>query len=233
MDGFGWEDVMSRLEFAIVSLNVGMPIVIDYQGRELLTGFFKHPVREPLYLGKMGFEGDGQGDLVHHGGADKAVCVYPIDYYPYWEERTGRKLDAVSFGENITVSGLVEDVIHIGDILQLGEAVVQVTQPRQPCFKLAHKHGIVELPQEVRNTGYTGYYFRVLEEGKVAPESVLVIQERHPLGVSVAYANQIRHHEKDNIPGIKRLLAVDALSSSWRETLSERLMKYKGYDEAE
>lgn len=206
----------------IISLNVGKPAVFAYQGKEIETGIFKHPVNEPLYLSKTNLDGDGQADLVYHGGPEKAVCVYPHEHYPYWTERLSRQLDMGAFGENLTVEGLREESVCIGDIFQWGEAVVQISQPRQPCHKLAKKYDVPELPLWVQETGYTGFYFRVLQEGRVAMDQLQLI-ERHPAGVTVQFANQIMHLDKQNREGIERILAVDALSVNWCQTLTKRL----------
>ncbi|UFJ41447.1 MOSC domain-containing protein [Brevibacillus humidisoli] len=207
----------------IVSINVGEPITILYGGREVTTGIYKSPVNEPLYLTELNFAGDAQADLVYHGGKEKAVCVYSHEHYPYWERELNRTLNKGAFGENLTVTGMLESEVCIGDIYRVGEAVVQVSQPRQPCHKLAKRYDISELPLWVQNTGYTGFYFRVLEEGWVTPEDGLTLEQRHPMEVTVAFANQVMHHDKQNTEGINRLLDVKELSTSWRATLEKRL----------
>jgi len=207
----------------IVSLNVGMPRTAVHLNKEIFTGIMKLPVQEPLWLSSVNFAGDAQGDLVHHGGTEKAVCVYANEHYSYWSDVMGKPLAYGAFGENLTTRGMTEAEVCIGDIFKLGEATVQVSQPRQPCYKLAMKHGVPDLPLQVQETGFTGYYFRVLEEGMVSKQEGLTLLSRHPLGVTVAYANRIMHVEKRNAAGIRTVLAVDALSVNWRETLSNRL----------
>ncbi|MBT2293364.1 MOSC domain-containing protein [Paenibacillus albidus] len=207
----------------IKSLNVGMPKQVPYLKKEIMTGIHKAPVHGPLYLSRIQLDGDGQADLVHHGGVDKAVCVYPYEHYPYWEREMGRELSFGAFGENLTITGFTEEEVCIGDIFSIGGATVQISQPRQPCFKLSVKYGLPELPLRVQETGYTGYYFRVLEEGQVDPQDELILRERHSAGRTVAYANRIMHQDKDNRSGIEALLAVDALSASWQATLRKRL----------
>jgi MOSC domain-containing protein YiiM len=207
----------------ILSINVGKPSLLVSSAGDVLSGINKRPIEEEVFLGKLNFVGDAQADLIHHGGVDKAVCVYPVEHYSFWENFMGKKLDFPSFGENLTVQAMQEDVIHIGDVIQIGTAIVQVSQPRKPCYKLARKYGITDLPLQVQNTGYTGYYFRVLQEGVIKRVDLPVMLETDPLGVTVAYANQIMHHEKKNIDGIHKILAVEALSDSWRASLQERL----------
>lgn len=207
----------------LVSLQVGKPRTFTYRGQEIETGIFKTGVAAPLFLSKLNFEGDGQADLEVHGGPDKAVNVYCAERYPYWEEKLGRKLEGGAFGENVTLQGMTEDIVCIGDIYRLGEAVVQVSQPRQPCHKLAKKHDVPDLPLQVQTTGYTGYYFRVLEEGIVAPGTGVKLLERHPDGVTVAYANGIKYQDRTNREGLERLIGLETLSASWRNSFMKRL----------
>lgn len=207
----------------IVSINVGQPKTVSCQKKNLLTGIYKSPAPGPVFLTRLHFEGDGQADLVHHGGMDKAVCVYPHEHYSYWESVMGQALPPAAFGENLTIRGLTEQQVCIGDTFRLGEAVVQVSQPRQPCFKLSVKLGRPDLPLQVQNTGYTGYYFRVLEEGRVSKEDVLIPIDRLPNPITIAYANRIMHQEKTNWAAMEELLQVEALSASWKETFRARL----------
>ncbi|MDA1529186.1 MOSC domain-containing protein [Bacillus cereus group sp. TH260-2LC] len=202
---------------------MGLPKEVTYGGKVIHTGINKKQVKEPVYLSFVKFNGDGQADLVHHGGVDKAVCVYTGDHYPYWEKELNQDLVYGAFGENITVSDMREEDVCIGDTFKLGQAIVQVTQPRQPCFKLAKKYNIPKLPLYFQETGYTGFYFRVLKEGWVSSVDTLKRLQSNPKGVSVAFANRIMHKEKQNIEGIKRILEVNALSSSWRKSFEKRI----------
>ncbi|AFH60033.1 MOSC domain-containing protein [Paenibacillus caseinilyticus] len=207
----------------LVSLNIAMPAVVTYGAQSVETGIYKEAVNGPLRLGREQLEGDGQGDRVHHGGPDKAICVYAADHYPYWRDQLGKELPYGAFGENFTVTGWTEDQVHIGDIFAVGSAKVQVTQPRQPCYKLAAKHEVKDLALQVQDTGYTGYYFRVIEEGTVEARQAVQLLERHPLGISVAEANRLQYRDKRDYEGIRRLLEVEALSDSWRESFEKRL----------
>ncbi|MCZ8517760.1 MOSC domain-containing protein [Paenibacillus filicis] len=209
----------------LVSLNVSKPQDMDYKGKTVATGIFKQRVGGPVVLSFVNLEGDGQGDLKYHGGPDKAVCIYCAEHYPFWEERLARELGYGAFGENFTVTGLLETDVHIGDVFEIGTALVQVTQPRQPCYKLAHKHGVPELASDVERTGYTGYYFRVLREGTVEAGQSLLARDRDPAGISVAEANQLNYRARTDTEGMRRLLAVDALSGSWRSTFEKRLVE--------
>ncbi|PEQ98266.1 MOSC domain-containing protein [Bacillus cereus] len=210
-------------EYQLLSLNIGLPKEVTYGGKVVHTGINKKQVKEPVYLSFVKFNGDGQADLVHHGGVDKAVCVYTGDHYPYWEKELNQDFVYGAFGENITVSGMSEEDVCIGDTFELGQAIVQVTQPRQPCFKLAKKYNIPKLPLYFQETGYTGFYFRVLKEGWVSSVDTLKRLQSDPKGVSVAFANRIMHKEKQNIEGVKRILEVNALSNSWRKSFEKRI----------
>ncbi|EJR90754.1 MULTISPECIES: MOSC domain-containing protein [Bacillus cereus group] len=210
-------------EYQLLSLNIGLPKEVTYGGKVIHTGINKKQVKEPVYLSFVKFNGDGQADLVHHGGVDKAVCVYTGDHYPYWEKELNQDFVYGAFGENITVSSMREEDVCIGDTFELGQAIVQVTQPRQPCFKLAKKYNIPKLPLYFQETGYTGFYFRVLKEGWVSSVDTLKKLQSDPKGVSVAFANRIMHKEKQNIEGVKRILEVNALSCSWRKSFEKRI----------
>ncbi|MCM3338443.1 MOSC domain-containing protein [Paenibacillus sp. MER TA 81-3] len=212
------------MDIKIKSLNVALPHdCLEHNGKPVLSGMVKLPVSEPTYLHPLGFDGDGQADTKHHGGPDKAVCVYAQEHYAYWEARWQRELPVAAFGENLTTEGLIEQDVHIGDIFHIGEAIVQVTQPRQPCFKLAARYKMPEVPLWMQETGYTGLYFRVLTPGLVHPGGTLERMKHDPAAVSIQYANEVMHHRRDGEEGIRRLLDVEALSASWRATFTKRL----------
>ncbi len=205
----------------IESLNISLPKKERFGGLEIVTGICKKPVRGPLILKKLGFEGDGVGDTKHHGGPDKAVCIYCFVHYPYWEDVLGISLPVAAFGENLAVSGISEEDVCIGDVYQLGTALIQVSQPRQPCKTLAARFGRADIVKLVVDSGRTGFYCRVLEEGAVENTGPFTPKERHSLQITVAYANLIYHHDKKNGVGIKKVLEVKALSESWRRSFEE------------
>ncbi|GBF72556.1 MOSC domain-containing protein [Paenibacillus sp. 598K] len=208
---------------AMRSLNVGMPRVVPFQRKDVNTGIFKDPTEASLFLSYTNLDGDGQGDLVHHGGREKAVCVYPYEHYPFWEEALGRQLSYGALGENVTTQGLLETEVCIGDTFRLGEAIVEVSQPRQPCYKLTLRYGVPEMVLKVQQTGYTGFYFRVLQEGLVSRDAGISLLERHQTGITIAYANRMMHQDKDDLEGARRILAVAELSDNWRRTFMKRL----------
>ncbi len=216
----------------LLSLNVGLPKQVQFRQKDVSTGIFKTATDEALYLSYLNFEGDGQGDLVHHGGREKAVCVYPFEHYPFWEKELKRPLEYGALGENLTTMGLLETEVCIGDVFELGKAIVQISQPRQPCYKLTIRYGVPEMLLKVQETGFTGFYFRVLAEGLVSRNDKLALLHRHPQKVTVSYANRIMHHEKENIEGMERMLEVEELSVNWKQTFQKRL-KGIGTDSSE
>lgn len=207
----------------IAAVNVGLPKAVPNGKKEVETGIFKHPVDGAVYLSKLGFEGDGQADLKNHGGADKAACVYSTDRFPFWENGVLPKLGPGAFGENLSIEGGAEEDFCIGDTFAIGEAVVQLSQPRQPCFKLSVRYGVPELPAQVQDTGYSGFYFRVLKEGAVQAGDQVELLERHPAGMTVMRANEIKYKLKDDAEAIRSLLAIDELADGWRGSLVKRL----------
>jgi len=205
----------------VKALNIGLPTKEQFFGKEIITGICKLPTSDPLFLSRLGLEGDGVGDLTHHGGHDKALCVYSADYFPYWEKTLGISLPDAPFGENLSVSELHEDAICIGDIFQLGTAVVQVSQPRQPCSTLAARYGRSDMVKLVVNSARTGFYFRVLQEGVISTGNTLDLKERDTRAITISFANRAYYHEKRNIDAIEKVLAVPALSESWRRSFQQ------------
>lgn len=212
----------------VESIQVGLPRALgdptssDPFDKPWTSGFHKSEVKGDVFVGLLNIEGDGQADLKHHGGPDKAINAYPREHQQYWESELGIELPHGSFGENLTVSGACEEDVCIGDIFQLGDVVVQVTQPRQPCWKLARRWRIKDLAVRVEQTGLTGWYFRVLKEGTIsAPGEMTLIERPHPEW-TVKLANEIMHHRKADHEIAKELSSCPALSQSWKASLSRR-----------
>jgi len=210
----------------VVSLNVALPSTQCYDGREVLTGGAKRPVPRAM-LRYENFDGDRQGDQVNHGGPDKAVCVYPLDHYPHWEKELGRKLPPGAMSENLTVSGVLETEVCIGDVFRVGEATVQISQPRMPCYKLAGKNGERRLAKWVSQTGYTGFYMRVLSEGMVNAGDVFELVERHLERISVANVNDVIYERSQDLALIERLAGLQELAADWRAMFAERLERVR------
>jgi MOSC domain-containing protein YiiM len=205
------------------SLQVGRPKPLAYRDGQILTAFARRATSGPVALGAEGLAGDEVADKVNHGGPDKAVCAYPAEHYPYWAERLDRELPEAAFGENFTTEGLLEHQLRIGDAFRVGGALVQVSQPRSPCYKIAARHGIKQLTAWVQQTGRTGYYFRVLEPGHVEAGAELELVDRPPHGVTVADVNRVAYEDKHDEAGIRHVLAATELTDSWRVWLWERL----------
>jgi MOSC domain-containing protein YiiM len=206
-------------------LNIGMPRVENFHGKEYMTGMCKRPVAGPLRLTAQGFEGDGVGDRKNHGGSDKAVCVYCLDHYPYWASVLGMTMPMAAFGENLSVESLREQDVRIGDVFRVGTAVMQVSQPRQPCGTLAARYGKADFVKVVSDSGRTGFYLKVLVEGIVQAGDELLSVEREERGVTVDFANRIWYRDRGNRDGIKRVLSVPALSAAWRKSFEELLLR--------
>ncbi len=213
----------------VISLQVGLPRTVqddrsqDPMGSPWTTGFLKKPRHEPTWLGHVNLDGDGQADLENHGGPEKAVNVYPVEHYAYWATTVGLDvLQPGGFGENFTVEGLLEHNVCIGDVFAIGEAVVQVSQPRQPCWKLARYWGIKNLALKVQETGRTGWYFRVLKEGIVQVGNRLVLAERPYPQWTVSAANEVMHHKTQDRQAAEALANCIDLSVRWRDKLKRR-----------
>lgn len=208
----------------IVSINVGAPTEVTYDGsKTMFSGILKKPVEGRIYLDSLGFKGDGCADLRHHGGVDKAVCAYSMDHYPFWENELSKKLSPGAFGENLTLSGLDENTAHLGDVFRIGEAQVQISQPRQPCHKLNKIYDRPEMADRILNTGYTGFYLRVLKPGWVEPGAEPVILEYGDKRISIETANRLMYHDRYNFELIREVLSLKFLSESWRSFFSQRL----------
>ena len=171
----------------VVSVNVGLPREVLWKRRIVSTGIFKEPVVGRVMVRRLNLDGDRQADLSVHGGPEKAIYVYPADYYHAWrEELPEMDLPWAMFGENLTVEGLRDDTVHIGDQFRIGSALVAVTQPRMPCFKLALKFGRDDILERFLASGRTGFYLAVLEEGDVAAGDPIILVRHDENSISVA-----------------------------------------------
>jgi MOSC domain-containing protein YiiM len=207
----------------IVSVNVGMPREVVWKGMTVQTGIFKDPVDRPVTISKLNLTGDQQADVTVHGGAAKAVYGYPAEHYEYWRE----ELPEVSFswgkfGENLTTEGLREDTLCIGDRLRVGSAVLTVTQPRMPCYKLALRFERDDMIKRFLTSRRSGFYFSVIEEGEVRAGSEVEILSRDPHRVAVVdiarlYRGQTRDQEL-----LQRAMNVSALPRNWKAELMLR-----------
>jgi MOSC domain-containing protein YiiM len=211
----------------IISLQIGLPKTIEDPAGDWVSGIWKDAVDGPVFASKNGLAGDGQGDLTVHGGPDKAIYVYPgLHYKPWRNELDIENLTYGGFGENLTISDWNEDTVCIGDVLQIGDqVVVQVSQPRGPCWKLSRRLEVKDMVALVVKTGRTGWYLRVLQEGNLAAGMQITLSERPYPQWTVTAANQAMWHTKDQRENIEQLVKCPALAESWRKGLQYRLGK--------
>jgi MOSC domain-containing protein YiiM len=211
----------------LISVNVGLPAWRVHNTKRVLTGGDKLPV-DAAQLEPLGFVGDGQADRVNHGGADKAVCVFPYDHYAHWSEVLGRTLTPGAFSENLTVAGALEDVLCIGDLLRIGSAVVQVAQPRMPCAKLAAKLGNAHAVKWLADANHTGCYLSVVEPGTVARDDTVEVIEAHPDRISITAVNDILYDRSADVTLIAHLAELPAFGESGRIMFRQRLARLQG-----
>jgi MOSC domain-containing protein YiiM len=208
----------------VLSVNVSLPKIVEYGGETVETGIYKEPVAGRLMLRKLNLDGDRQADLRVHGGVDKAVYVYSIENYEYWKQELGRDdFNYGQFGENFTVEGMTDDVIRIGDVFRVGDASVQVTQPRMPCYKLAIKMENPKFPKLFLLSRRTGFYLQVLEEGEVGAGDEFELIERDPEPLTVEETIELYFFDPDNLVRAQAALRVKTLPSGWREGFEDRL----------
>jgi MOSC domain-containing protein YiiM len=170
----------------VISVNVGLPREVAWNGGRVTTGIFKSPVSGSVPVRRLNLDGDRQADLTVHGGPYKAVYAYPIEHYPKWrDELPELELPMGSFGENLTVEGLDENTLHIGDRLRIGTSVLVVTQPRMPCYKLGIRFQRDDMIKRFLASGRSGFYFSVEEEGEVSAGTGIEILSRDPNQVRV------------------------------------------------
>lgn len=212
----------------LVSVNVGLPRIIGSlrTGEPILSGIVKSPVsHSTLNLGSLNLEGDRQADLSVHGGPDKAVYAYPAEHLPVWNAELGVDFQAGTFGENFTTRGWLEDDVYIGDIWAWGDALLQVSQPRSPCYKLATVTGRPDLLKRFVQTGRTGWYLRVLKPGAAPVSGPVRIMDRHPAEISVKRVHQLLLPMEHDRGELEAVAAVEELAASWRDGLLAELAK--------
>ncbi|MDB6111182.1 MAG: molybdenum cofactor biosysynthesis protein [Pedosphaera sp.] len=205
----------------LISVNVSVPRTVSIGKRPVSTGIFKEAVAGRVPVRSLGLVGDGQADLANHGGIYKAVYSYPFEHYEYWSRELGRT-DFVpgQFGENLTVAGWLEDEVRIGDVFKIGEVLLEVTQPRVPCFKLAHKMALPGFPKFFAASGRVGFYQRVLVEGEIGAGDAIERIKTDAHGVTVRELMQLMYFDRQNFPLMEKAIAVPALTPGWREELA-------------
>src|SRR5271170_141082 len=203
----------------LLSVNVGLPRDIAWRGMTVHTGIWKDPVQGRCRVGKLNLDGDGQGDLAGHGGEWRAVFVYQIESYRYWQDQL-RRSDFVygQFGENFTVEGLPDDGVCIGDRYRIGSAVFEVTQPRVTCYRVGIRMNESRMPALLTSSGRPGFYFRVLEEGEVGAGDDIVKVEEGKARMSVAEVNALLYSPQHPRDRLERASQIAALSPGWRSS---------------
>lgn len=207
----------------VISLNIGRPIVLVRHGRQYSTAMNRKPVEGPLLLTQSGFEGDRVSDERVHGGPDRAACCYPLEHYKHMGERLGKELSPPAFGENLTTEGLLESEVCIGDVFEIGSAIVQVTSPRRPCAKLALKHDQPELPVWIQQSGFCGFYVRALQEGAIGSgDAIRLVERPHPdLSIHLAMQAMLKPDEHQAV--VAHMASLAEASASWRAQMAGQL----------
>jgi MOSC domain-containing protein YiiM len=216
---------MNRNIARVLSINVGAPKQVPADDGTVLTSIFKSPVAGRVAVRRHNIDGDRQSDLKVHGGPYKAVYCYPVEHYGYWKEQLpDMDLPYGVFGENLTTEGITEDAVSIGDRFRVGSALLQVTQPRMPCFKLGIRFGLATMVKRFWQSGRSGIYFSVLEEGDAAAGDA--IERTAPGPVEITVADVVRLYRGDEKSGELLARALRApLSGSWKEELRERMAR--------
>lgn len=213
------------MKIRIESIFVGRPQRFPAEGdsKQWTSAIFKQCVDAPVNVHCGNIDGDQQADLIHHGGLDKAICAYAVQNYAFWI-REFPKVDwkASCFGENLGLSGVCESDVCIGDSFEVGSCILQVSQPRQPCWKLSRRWGIPKLAVRVQQTRRTGWYFRVLNEGVIESGQTMKLISRPYPQWTIASANEVMFAKPRDVEHDLKLATCELLSSSWRETLSTR-----------
>lgn len=215
----------------LLSIQVGTPqrlepVEGDTSKKGWTTSFFKQPVDGPVAVARLGLDGDEVTEKRVHGGPDKAVCVYASEHWPYWRDRLDEPaFGEAAFGENFSIQGLTEPNVAIGDVWRIGSAAFQVSQPRQPCWKLARRWKTKQLTLWVQQNGYTGWYLRVLEEGEVAPGDAIAVEPHTdgPRRWTIADANAVMFDGQYDAEATAELAAFEPLANSWKRQLTKRL----------
>ena len=201
----------------VISVNVALPREIEIKGRMVSTGIFKLPVSGVVRVRTLNLDGDRQADLTVHGGVDKAVYLYPSEHYSFWRQELEMPLTWAAFGENLTTEGLTETSICIGDQLGIGSVVLQVTQPRLPCFKLAAKLQRDDIIKRFLDCRRTGFYTKVLKEGTLQSGDPIMLLQQDGAHISIHELTELYVTKLPQPSQIRRVLSIPALAMSWRE----------------
>lgn len=215
--------LVSMTAMHVISINVGLPRPVEWDGEVIETAIFKEPVAGAVRVHRLNLEGDRQADLTVHGGEDKAVYAYPSEHYPFWREELGTDLAWGAFGENLTTSGVTERDVHIGDRLRIGSAEFVVTQPRTPCFKLAMKFQRADMVRRFQQSGRSGFYLAVAREGSLIAGDEISIIARDPAKVTVADLVSLIGSGGSNQKLLRIATELEALPRGWRDYFRRRV----------
>src|SRR6202030_262948 len=208
----------------LVSLNVGLPRDVTWRGETVHTGIWKQAVQGRRMTRRLNVDGDGQGDLAGHGGEHRAVFVYQIESYRYWQNQLGRNdFTYGQFGENFTVEGLADTEVCIGDHYRIGDALFEVTQPRVTCYRVGIRMNVPQMAALLVAHGRPGFYFRVIEEGKVEAGDEIVQVAAGPERMTVAEANALLYTPGHPRSQLERAVRIPALSAGWRSSFQALL----------
>ena len=210
------------MSFSVLSLNTGKTrkFTLD-DNRSMVSAIDKVPTTGPVYLGAEGFAGDECADRRYHGGSDKAVCVYSADHYPFWEKFLLKPLTPGAFGENLTIRGLDEVSVCLGDIYRIGATELQVSQPRIPRQKINKKFGRNAVVREVKTSGKSGFYLRVLKTGSVSPGDSVFLLNRPDDAISIAESNRLWRGEETPPEFLESVLAKEFVAAAWKKDLQK------------
>ncbi len=215
----------------VLSINLGTPKTLLYRGKTVKTGIFKTPTEGPQTATFEGFIGDHQADLKHHGGPDKAIYVYDQINLGYWALKRGESdYPPGHLGENLTVTGMEDENVHLGDVFVIGTTELQVTQPRVPCFKLGVKLKDAGFVGDFLRSGRTGFYLRVLKEGTISAGDTIMKCREDPAPISIKEAMKCLIQGPEQRLMIERVLANEALSLAWRLDLQDRFATHHAAD---
>lgn len=208
----------------IRSVNVSGLMQVMHRDELVSTGIFKCPITGPVAVKRTQLTGDVQADRINHGGEEKAVYAYPWEHYAHWASELKRNDFALGqFGENLTTEGLLETELSIGDRIRVGSALLEISQPRQPCFKLGIKMKLPGFPKLFLKSGRVGFYLRVLEEGSLEAGNTISVEPTDQERITVQATNHLRFFDNHNLPEIERALTNTALSDSWRRSFEDFL----------
>jgi len=214
---------------SLLSVNVGLPRNVPWQGKTVYTGVWKHPAQGPRMVRRLNIDGDGQGDLHGHGGEQRAVLVYQIQSYQHWQQYLGRDdFGYGQFGENLTVDGLADDEVCIGDRYRIGEAEFEVTQPRVTCYRVGLRLGEPQMAALLVSHHRPGFYMRVISEGHVEAGDDIVRTTRGPGELSVADIDALLYLPRPDIAKLRLALRIPALSPGWQDSFRDLLAASSG-----